>query len=489
MLQNLSLNFNRSRKAFAMILVGSAMAVSCASKDVQKASLPETADPVAEIQRTQDRLNADRQQQIDVVAPRYFSKAEARLSDARKASEKGKSTSKVKEDIEWANGYLDKAEQIAGESATILAPILEARRAAVNAQAPVVAKSGFKAADVKLIDLTEDFKAGTSKANTRDLTELQSEYLNLELASIKAVKLNEARILLGNAEKQNAAKYSPQTLAQTRLAIVNAERTIETDRHNQALVDQASRAATMQARKLAEVVRVAKGAKTGSAEATALAMYDRSSQLQTSEQQLAQTEQQNQQLESRLQETSAEAQSQTNRMNTAIVDLQGQNSELQGQNQNLQGENSNLAKEKEFNAALAQAQKEFKSSEADVYRQGDNLVVRLKSMSFPQGKATLPASSAASLDKVKTVISSLKAEKIVIEGHTDSTGTAEINKEISQKRADTVKDYLVTEGVVAENQVEAVGQGYEKPISTNKTSAGRKQNRRVDIVITPSTAL
>ena len=82
---------------------------------------------------------------------------------------------------------------------------------------------------------------------------------------------------------------------------------------------------------------------------------------------------------------------------------------------------------------------------------------------------------------------SLDPSEVVVEGHTDSVGTSAKNKTLSEERAVTVASYLSNNGL-DERKIQSRGFGFGKPIATNKTSAGRAQNRRVDVVITPSTA-
>ena len=72
---------------------------------------------------------------------------------------------------------------------------------------------------------------------------------------------------------------------------------------------------------------------------------------------------------------------------------------------------------------------------------------------------------------------------IEVEGHTDNVGKAEVNKKLSQKRADAVKDYLIKKGIEAD-RLSAIGYGSEQPIADNKTKEGRAQNRRVEFKIT-----
>ena len=69
-----------------------------------------------------------------------------------------------------------------------------------------------------------------------------------------------------------------------------------------------------------------------------------------------------------------------------------------------------------------------------------------------------------------------------VEGHTDSTGSDELNQKLSEQRATTVQTYLISQGLPAAN-VTARGFGKTVPVAENSTAAGRQQNRRVEIVI------
>lgn len=75
--------------------------------------------------------------------------------------------------------------------------------------------------------------------------------------------------------------------------------------------------------------------------------------------------------------------------------------------------------------------------------------------------------------------------KVQVEGYTDNVGTQEYNQTLSQQRGDAVRDYLVSQGVSASNMT-ATGYGMNNPIADNATSAGRAQNRRVQLVVSGS---
>jgi len=102
---------------------------------------------------------------------------------------------------------------------------------------------------------------------------------------------------------------------------------------------------------------------------------------------------------------------------------------------------------------------------------------------FDTGKTTLKAGAKSTLTKIADQLKTNPVSRIVVEGHTDSVGTEEKNQQLSEKRANAVRDFLVSAGVPSDH-VTAAGKGEAEPIATNKTAAGRQQNRRVELVIT-----
>jgi outer membrane protein OmpA-like peptidoglycan-associated protein len=75
-----------------------------------------------------------------------------------------------------------------------------------------------------------------------------------------------------------------------------------------------------------------------------------------------------------------------------------------------------------------------------------------------------------------------ESKKIVIEGHTDSRGSDRANRKLSQNRADSVRSYLISQGVTS-GRITAIGKGESEPIANNKTADGRANNRRVEIIV------
>ncbi len=110
------------------------------------------------------------------------------------------------------------------------------------------------------------------------------------------------------------------------------------------------------------------------------------------------------------------------------------------------------------------------------------MVLTLGDILFETDKARLKTNANDSLLKVAKFLNEYPDRELVIEGHTDSTGPTEHNEELSEARAESVKDALVSYGVEAE-RIETEGFGESRPVESNETTFGRVQNRRVEIII------
>lgn len=425
---------------------------ACASK-IAKVDIPATAVPAEEIAKTEESINEGYAAQYDVIAPKEFRRAQSWLNEAKDDMRTGQGQQEILDDIGYARAWLDKTKERVSERQAKIQGLLDARQVAIEAGA-----RDFPREREKLGELDDDLRdlADDDTISTEDFNRLQNAYFDVELNAIQDKALGTAQAKIAGARRDGARDNVPRTLRQAELDLANAYNVVAAHRHSPEGYKDAVDKANASAELLVEVLSTSKVPGPDLSEDVALKMVEQGRQLAAVKGQLTEEEKRRQQLSQNLDATGAQL------------------TEAQAAAQ--------------LEAALESARKEFDKNEADVYREGDKLLIRLKSMNFASGRSDLPQESLPVLAKVKGIAEELGPQNIVVEGHTDSTGSKQLNQALSQKRAQAVAQYLETTGLEAE-KIQTVGRGFDEPITSNKTKSGRAQNRRVDVIITPSNSL
>jgi outer membrane protein OmpA-like peptidoglycan-associated protein len=110
------------------------------------------------------------------------------------------------------------------------------------------------------------------------------------------------------------------------------------------------------------------------------------------------------------------------------------------------------------------------------------LVLTLGDVLFETGRSGLKMGATGNLNKLVAFLNEYPDRTALIEGYTDSVGTEDYNQGLSERRADSVKSYLVGEGI-GTTRLSASGRGERDPVASNDSAAGRQQNRRVEVII------
>jgi outer membrane protein OmpA-like peptidoglycan-associated protein len=131
-------------------------------------------------------------------------------------------------------------------------------------------------------------------------------------------------------------------------------------------------------------------------------------------------------------------------------------------------------------AELMSARQELADLQARQTERG--AVVTLGNVLFATGRSELLSGAERSVDRLASYLAKNVEKTVLIEGHTDSTGSDTTNLQLSQDRADAVRSALVAQGI-AGNRIIATGLGSSQPAAPNTTVEGRQQNRRVEVVI------
>jgi outer membrane protein OmpA-like peptidoglycan-associated protein len=110
------------------------------------------------------------------------------------------------------------------------------------------------------------------------------------------------------------------------------------------------------------------------------------------------------------------------------------------------------------------------------------LIVNMSDVLFDTGSSTLKAGAREKLAKISGILLARSGLTLQIEGHTDSVGSDAFNQQLSERRSDSVRDFLAEQGV-APSSMTAHGFGKTQPVASNHNAEGRQRNRRVELVV------
>jgi OOP family OmpA-OmpF porin len=200
-------------------------------------------------------------------------------------------------------------------------------------------------------------------------------------------------------------------------------------------------------------------------------------QLQAAQQQAAQTQQQ---LAATQQQAAQTQQQLTQQAQASAFDAEKARQAAQSVEAELARTREELAR-REGEAQQLRLQQQL-AAIAATKNEPRGIVVTLPSVSFDPGKTTLKASAKKTLQKIANQLKANQTVHVAVEGYTDNRGKAQTNLTLSEKRAQVVRDYLVSLGLPSD-RITAAGKGEADPVASNKTVSGRSANRRVELVI------
>lgn len=133
----------------------------------------------------------------------------------------------------------------------------------------------------------------------------------------------------------------------------------------------------------------------------------------------------------------------------------------------------------------AKLRKQLRDTGVSVMREGDNInLIMPGNITFATNSSDINPSFMPVLDSVGLVLKEYDKTLVVVSGHTDSSGDANHNQSLSERRASSVSTYLRSKGIIAD-RFETLGFGETKPVASNESASGKQQNRRVEITLVP----
>jgi len=439
-------------------------------------------NPVGEVENLAADVEKGRIERLDVLSPILFAEASQSLYQTRLRLQQEAPLAEVAQGLAQGRAQLRQAEENARIVRSMMPEAIQAREQARKAGAESLG-APYQKAERDFLELTRAVETSNLNKVQRRKAEVTRAFDELELAAIKDRYLKESTDLIATAEKEGAARLAPVSYQEAQRQLAAADGFITANRYQDEEIQSKAAAAEFYANRLLQITRQAQAYRGRAPEEIALGMERmlfrisdemgagdlRNRSFESQSENLAvvaaQARQRNLYLEKTVKEQS-----------TTLATLSHQERSIREQWQ----------REKRFNEAFAEIQNLFHPAEAEVSKQGANLVLRLKTIQFPVGKSFLLPENFELLSRVQKSIGLFDNPIVTIEGHTDSTGTAQANEKLSMERAAAVEEYLIANRTVPPDHISSKGYGSSRPLAANETAQGRAINRRIDVIIKPA---
>lgn len=430
--------------------------------------------------------------QASVYAPRTYERGIKYYRSAEERFERGRNLESIRAHVAEATTHLRQATEVSHRTRLALAALIKTRADAEKVEAARHAPELWRRAEDGFGEAIADLERGARDSAKERAQQADQHYRDAELRAIKATYLTETRALIARAEKEKVYKHAPKTLQRAKTLLAQAEKALTDNRYDTDLsrsLAQRAQYESRHARYLSAFIERADERK--------LTMEDVILDWETPLTEIAAATDTVAALDGGYREATDkivgfidQQQGRVRRLDQETKQLQAEVQQLQqmlgGVSEQRAALSQRLQHQAQARRQLDQIEKLFTPDEAQVLREGNDIVIRLIGLNFEVGQATIDTKNYRLLTKVQGAIRTYPDGKLLVEGHTDSHGSDTANYALSQRRAEAVKEYLLANSKLDASKVDAIGYGETKPIANNETSAGRAKNRRIDIVIRPN---
>ncbi len=386
--------------------------------------------------------------------------------------------------------------------ASRISAIFDARNAALKADADSLYSTQFSEADSQLLAITSKLEDNLeAQADKQDRATLEQFYLALELDAIKNHVLGQARQAIQLATEREIPLLSPATMAAAASHLEKATQLLEQDR-TQLQPAEAEAAAAIESVEHAEVL-------AGLSQKFTEQQGNFEQVLLWHEQQISDavepiltqlpfnkgpTE-----VNATIKRSLNQVLSEKLALRQALTEAEARESHLK-----MQSEASMESLKQEMEQKVLAAQMEtdaekrrhaenlrrfefvrqlFAITEAEVYQQGQNVLIRAYGFKFNSGSSEIEQENLPLINKIIDAIEVFPDASIQVSGHTDNRGDALLNQRLSEERAANVGEFIANVGKMASGKITTQGYGSSRPVATNDTADGRAANRRVEVLI------
>ncbi len=455
------------------------------------------------------KLKTAKQKMAHILVPKMFGQG---LSDYQKAEnlyKKNKKIEDIQKYISRAGTAFEKSIDKTKVATVFFRRVIKARKDALNANAPKLASEKWKIAEEQFQTTAGILERGDAKTAEIKSSEVEQAYRASELLAIQTKYLKETWSLLDRAENLQVADYAPITLEKAKSlanlsasllkknrydqndpanlaqqAEYEAEHAIYLARHIKRLRDEDLTTEAilldfeMFLKKIAESLNI-KTAFNNGIDIPVLNISDVIKEIKKENDRLTKI------LSNEKQELLRITKSkdmQISSLKEQVALLEKRVNKISSSREMLQSE---VKQQRIKNQKIIRIRSLFSANEGKVFLDGKNVIIRLYGLSFPKGKSSIEPRYFSLLSKVKSAFADFPNSKIIIEGHTDSIGSNRTNQQLSEKRAESVRQYFLANSNILFSRIKSVGYGESRPVASNETREGQANNRRIDILIIP----
>jgi len=492
------------RKSIISISLAAALLAGCASNP--KLSNDAVFQQYPTVSEAQSLINKAKQDDLAFFSPEQMKEANKVYDNALRDAKAGKGSATALADEAVARVNAARAQS--SKVKYIFEDVLAAREKAIQVNAKTVAADQFDDAEKMLAKAIAQLEIGDEARAKRDIEEIKNQYLAIELNALKKNMLSFAKKAVADAEKRDLDDIAPRTVAQAKDELKLAQDTLEANRTDTAKANVHSNRAIWlikRAEGIADIDSYFDNADFDE-EQKILWYQDQLSSVVAPINSEVQFNNMNKEVVAQLRQQVSSVVSDNEALMTQVASTQLEMQQIATASQTrasqlerdkadalmiaqMEREKVEAAREKveaakkADDARFTAVQSMFSEDEATVYRQRDNVLIRAQGFDFKSGGSEIESSNFVMLNKITEAIKRFPNSKIVVSGHTDSTGSAELNLELSRARAETVSNFITKVSEIDASRVTSNGFGKEKPVASNETAEGRAENRRVEILI------
>lgn len=483
-------------KKSLVLIIGFLWLITGCVGDQQRLTPDEINSNFEVIATLKKELTAAEENGIDVFAPEGFLEAKRLYTEAFKMAGEGKGD----QPVYLANkglSALAKAKSDAMRTQEIMWEVIDVRQRARKAGAPELFREEYKATEKKLAEANRLIEEG-SIAKAKDLRpSLINSYNEIEIDALKKGVISLAKASVQQAKAKDADDHAPATYRKAETELNMATSILETDRTQTEKANAHAKLATEMANRATEITELARTFKRRKYSMEDMILWYQKQLFEINKPLSSELdfEQPNHIVVRSLHDTIAALVE--SRKDSARIAGEKQKhineleAEIKGLHDKYEHELSDQAKrqmetdriKQEADERFRHVQSLFTPEEAEVYRKGNNVLIKAQGFYFPSGSAEIKTINFPLMNKLINAIREFPDSRLEVSGHTDAIGSAENNLPLSKNRAKNVADFLINVGHVKRTDIIVNGYGETRPVASNDTEQGRTQNRRIELLI------